>query len=260
MGEAESTWGRLLPHLRFEVLRPEPPSAALDGASAMRAALDHAGLARLAAQAAEAGEPLTFVVNDGHRLTATSAFLEAAFAVLDAASPAVKRAPVRALVAGGSHRADRAERRVHEETAFGEWRARLRDVAWHDADDEASLARLGEHRFHSWMVEGGFYVACGSVEPHYFAGATGAHKTLTVGVMSRAAIEANHAAAMSSDAVSLRLDGNPVHEGVVAALGALEGSGARLLALNQVIVDGRIVDVAAGHPLQTLQQLQRRGI
>jgi nickel-dependent lactate racemase len=105
---------------------------------------------------------------------------------------------------------------------------------------------------HRWLSEGGHYLACGSMEPHYFAGVTGAHKTLTVGVMGIASLAANHQHAMSSAVAGMRLVGNPVHEGIVAQVVALERSGARLFALNQVIVEGNVVGCTAGHPLAAL--------
>jgi nickel-dependent lactate racemase len=91
------------------------------------------------------------------------------------------------------------------------------------------------------------------MEPHYFAGVTGAHKTLSVGVMSRSAIEANHAGAMQAGASGLKLEGNPVHEGIAEALGGIERSGAALFAVNQVLVDGELVAWTAGHPLSALE-------
>ena len=126
---------------------------------------------------------------------------------------------------------------------------RFAEIAWHDAD-AANLVRIGDFDFHRWMRGGGYFLACGSMESHYFAGVTGGHKTLTVGVMSRASIERNHAGAMSPEVAPLKLDGNPVHEGVVDAVKALERDGAHLLTLNQVIVGGRTIAATAGHPLQ----------
>ena len=91
------------------------------------------------------------------------------------------------------------------------------------------------------------------MEPHYFAGVTGAHKTLTVGVMSHDAITRNHAGAMQEAASGLRLDGNPVHEGIVEVLRAIEQAGARMLVVNQLVVGGRVSAVTAGHPLEALE-------
>ena len=163
------------------------------------------------------------------------------------------RPRIRVLIATGTHPSTALERAAHAERIAAPYLARIDAFEWHDCD-AASLVRVGPYDFHPWLAEGGYYVACGSMEPHYFAGVTGAHKTLTVGVMSRASIERNHAHAMSADVAPLKLDGNPVHEGVVAALEALERTGAQLRALNQVISGGRVVSATAGHPLAALRE------
>jgi nickel-dependent lactate racemase len=247
-------WGALLPRARFETVRPVLPPAAGEPVSIMRAALETAGVVAFVRDAGASGKPLTLIVNDGHRFTATRPFLDALFAttargVLPSAHPRL-----RLLVAAGTHRSAASERHEHEERVLGPWRGRFAEIAWHDAGDANAVAVEG-YGFHPWLAEAGYYLACGSVEPHYFAGVTGAHKTLTVGVMSRASVEANHAHAMEKEANGLRLDGNPVHEGVVRALAALERSGARLFALNQVIVAANVVAVAAGAPLEALEPL-----
>lgn len=213
--------------------------------------LEQAGLSALAASAKAAGAPLTLVVNDTHRYTDTRSFLDAVFAILDSPEAASARPDVRLLVAAGTHTSDAAERRAHEERVAAPHLARFSAIEWHDAG-AADLAQVGDYGFHRW-APGGYLLACGSMEPHYFAGVTGAHKTLTVGVMSRASIERNHAGAMSPDVAPLKLEKNPVHEGIVAALGALEATGARALSLNQIIVGGRLVGATAGHPLAALR-------
>jgi nickel-dependent lactate racemase len=157
------------------------------------------------------------------------------------------------LIASGTHPAHPLERSAHEERIAAPYLARIAELEWHDCD-AAGLARVGEHEFHPWMADGGYYLACGSMEPHYFAGVTGAHKTLTVGVMSRASIEQNHSHAMSPEVAPLKLARNPVHQGVVAALRALERAGAHVLALNQVIAGGRVAAATAGHPLLALEE------
>ena len=196
--------------------------------------------------------PLTLVVNDTHRMTETRPFLSALIAAVDRVFPSSKRPELRMLVAAGTHKSDKLERAGHEERMAAPFIKRFTEIAWHDCDDKDRLADVGGFELHRWMSEHGSYVACGSAEPHYFAGVTGAHKTLTVGVMSRAAIEKNHAGAMLPEATGFALAGNPVHEGVVAALQALESSRARLFAVNQVLVGGRVVGLTAGQPLQAL--------
>lgn len=215
--------------------------------------LERAAVLRVADRASAAGRPLTVVVNDAHRSTATREFLDVLFAQLDRRNAIGSSLRLRALVAAGTHRASEHEKREHEARALGPWRGRFDEIAWHDADADDDMCAIDEYRFHHWLGEGGFYLACGSVEPHYFAGLTGAHKTLTVGVMSRQSIEANHAHAMAAEARGLKLAGNPVHDGIVSALAALESSGATLMAVDQVLVDGAIVAATAGHPIAALE-------
>ncbi|MBO7409439.1 MAG: nickel-dependent lactate racemase, partial [Candidatus Methanomethylophilaceae archaeon] len=62
-----------------------------------------------------------------------------------------------------------------------------------------------------------------SVEPHYFAGYTGGRKSFLPGVASYRTVEANHKLAMSKDAQSLALEGNPVHEDMMDALEQIKG-------------------------------------
>jgi len=248
------SWRQLLPGFEVREVAPAPPETAVDSARATSDALASAGFEQFARGAASEGRSLTLLVNDNHRYTDTRSFIEAVLALLDSRLAGERVPPLRVLVAAGSHVADDAERRAHESAIFGEHASRLAEVAWHDARSETGLRTVGNMTLHAWMAEAGFYLACGSMEPHYFAGITGAHKTLTVGVMSMESLRANHEHALSPAARPLRLDGNPVHVGIVDALADLEDSGARLLAVNQVIVGERIVGVTAGHPLEALIQ------
>ena len=266
-------WSALLPGLTLRALEPRdarvPASAAAthekeetggdsrDTVAMIISALTRAGLDEALAEAVKARESVTIVVNDGHRYTDTRSFLDAFFVVLDRRGFDVPCRP-RLLVAAGSHRSTVAERAAHEAEILGPHRRRFAAVAWHDARGGGGLERLGSVELHRWMGRGGLFVACGSVEPHYFAGATGAHKTLTVGVMSMDSLAENHEGAMSPASGGFRLRGNPVHEGVCRALGELEDAGARLFALNQIVVDGNVVACAAGPPLDALEQLLPR--
>ena len=110
-----------------------------------------------------------------------------------------------------------------------------------DAESHGALGSGSEWRLDRRVLEADLVVAFGSVEPHYFAGWAGAHKTATIGVAARETIAANHEHALSLDSRPLALDGNPVFEGLRQLLDGLE-SGRRLLAVNHVL-DG------AGRPL-----------
>jgi hypothetical protein len=248
------SWRQLLSGFDVREVAPATPEGHLDVPVATVDALETAGLADFARGAASEGRSLTLLVNDTHRFTDTKSFLDAVVRVLDTRLAGERPPPLRVLVATGSHLSTEEERRAHEAAIFGEHASRIAEVAWHDARNETGLRAVGNTVLHAWMSESGFYLACGSMEPHYFAGITGAHKTLTVGVMSLESLRANHEHALSAAARPLKLDGNPVHVGIVDALADLEDSGARLLVLNQVIVGGKVVGLTAGHPLEALVQ------
>ena len=244
------------------------------------AALCRSGVADAIDEALDCDEPITVVVNDTHRQTDTRLCLDAlailvgehgrvvagdgfgldgepawtdGLAAVSSGREAMRNSKLRLLVAAGSHHASAEERREHESRILGPHGPMFTEIAWHDASDGAGLRRVGDYGVHHWLAEGGVCLGIGSMEPHYFAGITGAHKTLTVGVMARESIEANHAGAMRAEAAPLRLSGNPVHEDVCAALEALENTDAFLLALNQIIVGGAVVAASAGTPLGALE-------
>jgi nickel-dependent lactate racemase len=163
-------------------------------------------------------------VNDLDRATDTAPALRA---IRDAAGGR----SVHVVVATGSHTWSPARREAHEAPL----RAAIGDpsrFSWHDGQGGAHR-RVGEDRLDAAVADAKDVVAIGSVEPHWFAGLTGAHKTVTVGVMHCDDIAANHVHAMHSGARPFRLDGNPVHEGFARTLDALS-QGRRIVALQHV--------------------------
>lgn len=250
---SSSDWHALLPGLELECAAPSPPPGSVVSVDQMIAQLAGAGFLDAARRSVEQDRPLTLVVNDTHRPTDTASFIRAIFTLLDADTSVSEKLRCRMLVASGTHAAGSDERTRHENTVTGAFAGRFEQIGWNDADDVSEQIAIGDYRFHRWMGERGLYVACGSTEPHYFAGVTGAHKTLTVGVMARGSIETNHANAMDPRATGLRLSGNPVHEGIVAALDALAATGAELLCLNQLVVGGVAAAAWAGAPLDALE-------
>ncbi|MFP4053065.1 MAG: lactate racemase domain-containing protein [Phycisphaerae bacterium] len=208
----------------------------------------------LASLALNPGEELTVLVNDPQRHTATGT-------VLAALAGSVAPARTRILVATGTHRFESGDRAGFERTIAGH--RSYRQIAWHDASADglkplgpcrsaATPSAESRWRVHPWLIGGGKLLAIGSVEPHYFAGFTGAHKTCTIGVASRADIEANHAFALSTEAGPGRLGGNPVHEGIAAAVIALEQA-APLACVNLVQAGPVVLAAAGGGVLETLE-------
>ena len=188
------------------------------------------------------------VVNDGERATPTRATLDALAAIAPAAPS------IRLLVATGTHRPS-AEERARFVAALTDGLAlRVAELRFHDAG-AGDLVPIGGAPFHRWLAAEATPLAIGSVEPHYFAGLAGAHKTLTVGLLGRAAIEANHRGALTPGSAPFVLRGNPVHEGIVELLRGLATAGHRPLAINHLAVAGRSIAVAVGEPLATLETL-----
>jgi nickel-dependent lactate racemase len=159
---------------------------------------------------------------------------------------------VRVLFARGSHKLPTPD--AHLDAVFsrlGGTERRALEVSHHDARRSpfVEVAGLPLHRL---VAESEHTLALGSVEPHYFAGWTGAHKTATIGVMGFEGIEANHEGALDAASKPLALEGNPVFDGVARVANAL---GERLFCLNEVHADHRIVAWSAGRWRAALEQV-----
>jgi len=177
-------------------------------------------------------QTLDLIVNDPDRATPTGAVLDALFAQ----RPSLN---ARVIVACGTHRHRDAQRHVHVQR---HGLARAQHIVWHDAVADTVL---DPHRA---------VLAIGSVEPHYFAGWTGAHKTLTVGLWSRARIEANHAYALEPAARVCTLDGNPLFDDIARQLkDDLTRRHAPTLTINLVASAHTIHGAFAGAPLKSLR-------
>ncbi|MCE5328407.1 MAG: lactate racemase domain-containing protein [Planctomycetaceae bacterium] len=185
---------------------------------------------------------LTLLVNDPQRATDSGAILRALTEHVDPSR-------IRILVATGSHTFPQSERNTFERALLGG--LAVSQVQWHDASSASLQIVSGAWRGHPWLLEDAPLLAIGSVEPHYFAGFTGAHKTATIGCAAVEDITANHRHAVSPHCRPCRLDDNPVHEGIADMLAALLKL-RPVQAINLVQVGGQIVDAQPGSPLETL--------
>ncbi|MCA8923691.1 MAG: DUF2088 domain-containing protein [Planctomycetes bacterium] len=152
---------------------------------------------------------------------------------------------LRVLVATGTHAGDAA----HEASRLGV------EVELHACDDAAAHTSVGDYGVDRRLLEASAVVAFGSVEPHYFAGWTGAHKTISVGLWDRATIAHNHEAATQLAAQPLDAsDHNPVAAGIRAGVRALLAQGPPLLTVNHVLDSaGAPLAVGSGDPYAALE-------
>ncbi|UCE60874.1 MAG: DUF2088 domain-containing protein [Phycisphaerales bacterium] len=241
-------------NLKWEAVGPLPVAEVRSSEEILSDAFNDSGvLGSFLDDAATKKESVLLVINDAHRFTRTRE-------ALAALAGFVKRrhrpsARFRALIAAGTHCFSEAQRREFEVATFHDCALDIQEVAWHEATIPTDLVDCAGVRMHRCVADSKFLLPIGSVEPHYFAGATGAHKTVTIGCMAHEDIERNHACALSPRSNIARLDGNPVHEGIVTILHALESTGKRILAINEIVRDHILIAAALGHPLDTLHAL-----
>lgn len=203
----------------------------------------------LCADAVVAGEPVTIIANDPYRPTRTGDVLQA---IPRAMGRGASRPEFRLLFATGTHRVAEDERAAFERSILAGTSLPITEVRWHDADDAAQLSDVCGVSMHRWAATGRFLMPIGSVAPHYFAGVTGPHKTVTIGIMARRDIERNHAHAIHPAADLMRLHGNPVFQETAGLTGRLAAAGKHICAVAQVVAPGGLVYVAVGDPVESV--------
>jgi nickel-dependent lactate racemase len=158
------------------------------------------------------------------------------------------------LIGGGIHR-DPTAAEIHG-ILGSELPARI-EVHPHDANDAASHAALGTTTrgtpvvLNRRLIEADRVIVVGAISLHYIAGFSGGRKAILPGCAAERSIQANHLLSFDLETLEKRsgiasgcLDGNPVHEDMIEAVGMLNPS-----FLVNTVLDGHneIVAVYAGH-------------
>ncbi|UCH90312.1 MAG: nickel-dependent lactate racemase [Thermoplasmata archaeon] len=183
------------------------------------------------------------IVNDATRPTPTAR-------ILDVVAPMLEGCEVKFIVATGIHRAPTDS---EMEFIFGSHLEKYKEVIHiHDSKNDEQLTHIGTSKNGTEMyvnklaLEAQKIIIIGSVEPHYFAGYTGGRKAFLPGIAGYKTIEMNHKHALKMEAQALELDGNPVHDDMVDALGSLEGK--EIFSIQVVLDrDHKIYAASAGH-------------
>lgn len=166
----------------------------------------------------EGGKEILVIVNDATRPTPSGKII----GVLD---PFLSGKNVKYLVATGMHRTPTEE---EYRFIFGDILNRIRPKVYAHDSKNSQMASLGISKngtvlkVNKMVADADRIIVISSVEPHYFAGYTGGRKSFLPGVSAYETIEQNHKLALSLDAQSLKLEGNPVNEDMEDAMRALK--------------------------------------
>ncbi len=158
------------------------------------------------------------------------------------------------LIGGGIHRAPTAEEIY---AILGSSVPDRIAVHPHDANDAASHASIGTTMrgtsviLNRRLIEADRVIVVGAISLHYIAGFSGGRKAILPGCAAERSIQANHLLSFDLEKLEKRsgiasgsLDGNPVHEDMLEAVGMLNPS----FLVNTVLdANNEIVAVYAGH-------------
>jgi nickel-dependent lactate racemase len=213
-----------------------------DEAEIINAALEHPVNAPRFKDFLTNAQDILIVVNDATRPTPTAR-------LLDIIHEDIRSSSARFIIATGAHRAPTGN---EYEQIFGEHFEEFRSrILVHDSRSAEDMVYIGTSRngtemhVNSAALEAHKIIIIGSVEPHYFAGYTGGRKSFLPGLASYESIEQNHKLALNPMAKALTLDGNPVHEDMVDALGTIRNK--EIFSIMTVLdKDHRIYAATAG--------------
>jgi len=182
---------------------------------------------------------LTIVINDPQRATDSRTVINE---ILKHYSDRM----IRILIATGTHKFKSSEKAAFESVIMGN--DKFMDIKWHNCYDK-DLVEIGtgskKWACNPWLLDDTNLLAIGSIEPHYFAGLTGAHKTIAIGCASYESIQSNHQLAMDPLARPFVLDGNPVYKNIMDKFNMLN-SIRYILLINLIQINDKIVDIAGG--------------
>ncbi len=130
-------------------------------------------------------------------------------------------ADITILISTGCHRGTTKEELINK---FGEEIVASEKIVVHDCDNSplihiGTLPSGGDLIINKLVVDADLVCAEGFIEPHFFAGFSGARKSILPGIASRTTVMANHCSEFIADphARTGLLAGNPIHKDMVFA-------------------------------------------
>lgn len=177
---------------------------------------------------------VVIIASDHTRPVPSKAIMPAMLAEIRKGNP---DADITILIATGCHRGTTKEELVAK---FGEEIVANEKIYIHDCDETDMLVKIGtlpsggELIINKLAVEADLLVAEGFIEPHFFAGFSGARKSVLPGIASRVTVLANHCSEFIASPYARTgiLENNPIHEDMVYA-----GKTAKLAYIVNVVID-----------------------
>lgn len=213
-----------------------------DGLSIVKAAMEHPIDSPRLAELAAGKKNCVIIISDHTRPVPSKDILPNMIAELKEGSPDID---ITLLVATGFHR----------QTSEAELRNKLGDelyeqnrIVIHDCRDADRNVRVGVLPSGAPCVidrvaaEAELVVSEGFIEPHFFAGFSGGRKSVLPGICDQVTVLGNHCSRFidSDNSRTGKLDGNPMHEDMVAA-----AAFAKLAYVVNVVIDEEKRTVAA---------------
>ena len=213
-----------------------------DGLSIVRAAMDAPIDSPKLSELAKGKKNCTIIISDHTRPVPSKDILPNMFEELREGSPDID---ITLLVATGFHRPTSEE---ELESKLGREIMDQVKIVIHDCRNAASNVQVGVLPSGAPCVidrtaaEAELLIAEGFIEPHFFAGFSGGRKSVLPGICDQVTVLGNHCSKFIDSECSRtgKLDGNPMHEDMVAAAKL-----AKLAYIVNVVIDENKKTVAA---------------
>ena len=216
--------------------------AEADGLSIVKAAMENPIDSPRLSELAKGKKTCTIIISDHTRPVPSKDILPNMFAELKEGNPDID---ITLLVATGFHRPTTKEELINK---VGEEIYNSSKIVIHDSRDAASNVQVGILPSGAPCVidrvaaEADLVVSEGFIEPHFFAGFSGGRKSVLPGISDQVTVLGNHCSRFidSENSRTGKLDGNPMHEDMVAA-----AKFAKLAYIVNVVIDEEKKTVAA---------------
>ncbi len=185
----------------------------------VREALEHPiGTPKLS-ELAKGKENVVIIASDHTRPVPSKAIIPPMLEEIRKGNPDAK---ITILISTGCHRETTKEELINK---FGEDIVNNENIYVHDCDETEKLVNIGtlpsggELIINKIAYDADLLVSEGFIEPHFFAGFSGARKSILPGIASRVTVLANHCSEFIADEHSRTgiLEGNPIHKDMVWA-------------------------------------------